>query len=460
MSKNSVSLAKYLLTSAALMVMSVAAQARADAMIESPRLGALSRQLAAGDSQALDAFWQQIAREHTPLIEPASGKPDQMLVTFLWRAAPGQENLNIGVSEVGEGAAIDPATRRLARLTNSDVWYRTYRVSDRARFAYSLLWPQGRLPDPQAFRRDVEGGVTYELFDDPLNPKAFSMQFNEKSDATTWIDQPSRRSYAEGPHAPAEPYVAERPNVARGTVATFELDSAILGNRRRISIYTPPGAPRGDSRCNFLLVFDRAAYLTGVPTPTILDNMLADGVLRPTVAVLVGNAEPPARGRDLPPNAQFQAFLKKELLPWVRARYRYTNDPRRSVVAGASYGGLAAAYTALMNPDVFGGVLSQSGSYWWWPQFSDDTATYDLTSDAGWVARQYVSAPKLPLRFYMDVGTWEGIRMLLPNRTFRDVLQARGYEVAYQEFDGGHDFPAWRATFPTGLTTLLGAPRK
>ena len=53
----------------------------------------------------------------------------------------------------------------------------------------------------------------------------------------------------------------------------------------------------------------------------------------------------------------FPEFLVSELLPWVHARYNVTTDPRLTVVAGASYGGLAATYAALRHPEVFGNVL-------------------------------------------------------------------------------------------------------
>jgi pimeloyl-ACP methyl ester carboxylesterase len=39
-------------------------------------------------------------------------------------------------------------------------------------------------------------------------------------------------------------------------------------------------------------------------------------------------------------------------------------DPRRVIVTGSSAGGLAAAYVALMRPDLFGNVLSRSGAFW------------------------------------------------------------------------------------------------
>jgi hypothetical protein len=44
--------------------------------------------------------------------------------------------------------------------------------------------------------------------------------------------------------------------------------------------------------------------------------------------------------------------------------------------------------------------------------------------------RQFVDAERLPLRFYLDAGTFErGVRdpsILLYNRHMRDVLRARG----------------------------------
>jgi enterochelin esterase-like enzyme len=35
------------------------------------------------------------------------------------------------------------------------------------------------------------------------------------------------------------------------------------------------------------------------------------------------------------------------------------------------------------------------------------------------------------------------------------ALRDLGYSVAYQEFAGGHDFSAWRATLPDALRALF-----
>src|SRR5262249_38199867 len=105
-------------------------------------------------------------------------------------------------------------------------------------------------------------------------------------------------------------------------------------------------------------------------------------------------------------------------------------------------------------PEVFGNVLSQSGSFWWSP---------DRGTESGWLLREYAATPQRPLRFYLDAGQMEttlvgeaGSSILLSNRHLRDVLTAKGYKVKYQEFRGGHEPLNWRGTFADGLIALLG----
>ena len=46
------------------------------------------------------------------------------------------------------------------------------------------------------------------------------------------------------------------------------------------------------------------------------------------------------------------------------------------------------------------------------------------------------------------------------NRHFRDVLQAKGYSVHYQEYNGGHHEANWRGSVADGLIILMGRHRK
>ncbi len=51
---------------------------------------------------------------------------------------------------------------------------------------------------------------------------------------------------------------------------------------------------------------------------------------------------------------------------------------------------------------------------------------------------------------------WWRKRYLESSRHMRDVLLAKGYEVHYREFVGGHDYLSWRGLLADGLIALLG----
>jgi enterochelin esterase family protein len=159
----------------------------------------------------------------------------------------------------------------------------------------------------------------------------------------------------------------------------------------------------------------------------------------------------PTRARDLQgaaerDRARFQDFLTQEVLPWVRQRYQVSADPAHVLVGGASAGGFAAAALALRHPEVFGNVLSQSGAVGWAPPSDREDQL---------LGRQIAATPVLPVRFWLGAGLLEG-RLLVSNRHFRTVLQAKGYSYVYREFMGGHDWLCTRATVADGLLALLG----
>ena len=167
--------------------------------------------------------------------------------------------------------------------------------------------------------------------------------------------------------------------------------------------------------------------------------------------------------RELRPNPDFPAFLASELLPWIRGRYHVTADPRLTVVAGSSLGGLTATYAALRHPEHFGNVLCQSGDFSWAPDHVHAMGRMaDATTETGWLAKEFIRSPKLPIKFHMEAGTFEvdqagtGGNILETSRHMRDVLLAKGYEVHYQQFLGGHDYLSWRGLFADGLIALIG----
>ena len=158
--------------------------------------------------------------------------------------------------------------------------------------------------------------------------------------------------------------------------------------------------------------------------------------------------------------------MAQEIVPWARVNYHATDRPEQTIIGGASAGGLQAAFVGLKHAEVFGNVLSQSGSFPWKP---DGEKEYE------WLNRQFAASPRLPLRFSFEAGLLEGTwwwRSLVPaspngppvidptllaaNRNLRDTLLSKGYSVHYTEFNGNHTLFNWRGTLASHLIALVG----
>jgi len=409
-----------------------------------PHVSPLIRDLQVQVRQGLTdttAFWQRVAQSGTPVVEPIDKDDRYTLVTFLWRGGPSTRNVVV----LGSFAKPPFADYVMKRIESTDVWYLTTRLPRGARFAYGFA-PNG----PLLFEGPRAALQFASAQGDPLNPRRWACP-----------DEASRyecQSAAELPDAPPQPWIVKDPGAAAGVVERHQFTSERLKNERQIAVYTPPGYQRSGTAAALLIVFDAASYLNLVPSPIILDNLIAASKIPPTVAVFVANPSQETRSRELPPNPLFADFLRYELVPWVRDRYNVTADAKRTVVAGSSFGGIAAMYAGLRHPDVFGNVLCQSGAFWWAP----DREFGDASIETNWLAKEYVESPTLPLRFWMDAGVFEvdarggGGAILETSRHMRDVLLAKGYEVTYRQYASGHDYLNWRGTLADGLTVLLG----
>ncbi len=49
--------------------------------------------------------------------------------------------------------------------------------------------------------------------------------------------------------------------------------------------------------------------------------------------------------------------------------------------------------------------------------------------------------------------------MLEPNRRMKALLEAKGNDVTYREFCGGHDAALWRGSLIQALTVMLASRR-
>ena len=408
----------------------------------SPRIALLQQALLFGDGGAvLETFWQEVTTHGTPLIEPIEGDETHSLVTFLWRE---QGDTNNVVVCAGPAGWKHPAKNQMTRMLETNLWYKTYHLRSDLRTIYLLSQN-----DPLTGEEYPPEDFGTRLVPDPLNLQQFVFPKDEESPDEKALVV----SVLELPDAPQQPWITPRPDEAKGYVEMHHLHSTILGNERRVYVYTPPGYTSHGEVYGLLVVFDGQAYIDLVPTPTILDNLINQGMIPPLVAVFPDSLDQQTRSRELPCHPPFVEFLLQELLPWVQSQYHVTGDPAQTIVAGSSYGGLAAAFSALRAPERFGKVLSQSGGFWW-NKDSEDQLPQE------WLTQQFIARPRLPLHLYLEVGLKEDGDLVSSNRHLRDVLVLKGYEVDYAEFHGGHDYICWRGSFADGLLKLIGKTKE
>jgi enterochelin esterase family protein len=421
-----------LLTAIVLLSVAVAPKCQGDpppGAYDSLRLTRLAGALKAGEKDALADFWKEVQGK-APLVEPIPGDKDRCWVTFLYRGTAKTERVALR-----GGLPVAADFTLLTQMPGTDLWYITQAFPKDSRFCYFFV----RDPPAVMPRGKAEAlAIMLRIRFDPLNPRKFG-----------------GRPMVELPDAPPQPLLERQANAARGNLSRHKLTSKLLKTDRAVTVYLPPDHEQNKQPCRLLILFDGDAYLTEIPGPAILDNLLARGTIPPLAAVFVHQRD---RLKELTCSEPFADFVATELVPWARKNFRVSDDSSHTVVGGLSVGGLMAAYCGLRHSGVIGNVLSQSGSFWYAPGALEMTTQPPPYLETGWLTRQFVEAPRLPLRFYLEVGRFEGsffANQLGENRRLRDVLQAKGYEVTYSEFDGGHDGLSWRGTFARGLLALI-----
>ncbi len=394
---------------------------------------------AAGEPGAVKTFWARAQRTGTPLVEPdPDADPAYRLVTFLWRddpAAPATDVLALLHTVTDKDRhARDLTPHLMTKVPGTDVWAISHRLRADHRASYQFSVHRGSREDAlrtdrRSWLRVLDEAVPDPLAAGPLLPSR---------------DGRNPSSVMELPDAPVQPWAAARASVPRGERIDAEVDG------RRIGVRLPAGhrSAGGDSYAVAVLL-DGEMWGPVLDFGATMDNLHHDGRIPPTVTLMVETMGRDRRMADLSCSADFVDWMADVLLPWAARAYGVTEDPARTVVAGQSAGGLTAAFAAFRRPERFGNALSQSGSFWW-----PDGTEFDSGSE--WLTRQYATSERLPVRFHLEVGLQEW--MLLPqNRHLRNVLEARGYDVAYDEFNGGHDYACWRGGLAVGLVELLSS---
>ena len=245
--------------------------------------------------------------------------------------------------------------------------------------------------------------------------------------------------------------LATATHAAEPAVESFAIDDTTYGLKRPVWLYRSPGTSGSARRSYNLFVFLQKEYVDELAVPATLEKLVASGEIPPTIAAVLDTST--ERPTDIANRAKFDRFVTANLLPWLRAKLGSLPEPEHVVIAGFSVGGLTAAYVAYRHSNVFGNVLAQSGAFWRGNEGAD--------APAEWLTNEFRNKPRLPLRFYIEVGSEEtrqtpnGVVFVEANRHLRDVLAMKKYVFQYSEVPRNiHDPEHLRPTLPAGIVYL------
>lgn len=112
---------------------------------------------------------------------------------------------------------------------------------------------------------------------------------------------------------------------------------------------------------------DGKETIESMKLPVIMEKAMSakENPLEPTISIYVDVANRNIEYGCTNDAELFAKYLATELMPKLREKYPgMSPSPEDTTIAGFSMGGHAAAQVATQHPEVFGNVISQSGSFW------------------------------------------------------------------------------------------------
>lgn len=182
----------------------------------------------------------------------------------------------------------------------------------------------------------------------------------------------ARRSGPEPQQTPS-PQVNPEPLVIGESLM---VDSKVLTERRRINVFTPTMYGEAiNEPLPVLYMLDGGMSEDFLHVAGLVQVLVSNGTMRPFLLVGIENTQ---RRRDLTGpttvaedlaiapvvggSAAFREFLKNELMPMVKARYRTTSE---TAIVGESLAGLFVLETLVHDPDMFSAYIAFDPSLWW-----------------------------------------------------------------------------------------------
>jgi enterochelin esterase family protein len=247
-------------------------------------------------------------------------------------------------------------------------------------------------------------------------------------------------------------------DVPHGSVHAQWYKSPDIGTTRRFFVYVPPGYEKNTSTRYPVLYLlhgngdTEAEWTTFGRANFILDNLLAEGKVRPMLVVMpFGHTVPPqelstaSRGRN---TQLMEEDLLQNVIPAVEARYRTAGGAKNRAIAGLSMGGGQSTFIGLGNLSMFSWVAVFSAGAG--GGGGRDNQGFDEKLAAVFADKDTTNK-KLSLLWIAcgtDDGAMKGAEQLAAK------LESSGIRHTFHKTEGAHNWRVWRR-YLAELTPLL-----
>lgn len=215
--------------------------------------------------------------------------------------------------------------------------------------------------------------------------------------------------------------------VVKGKLDTLKAQKDQWDLCRSMVVYTPPDYYFSAQKYPLVIFHDGHNQINVAQVPTILDNLIHAGKIRPCIAVFL---EPDDRERDYAYGRRFAfaEFVAKELIPFMDQSYRTEAQATSRATIGSSFGGLISVIIAYSHPEVFGHCGALSCAFW--PNNQEPLEFIKNNMDK-------------PINYAAIWGSYDGVRK--NNQKVIKAFEAKGKSVFWKELPEGHNWGLWRA---------------
>lgn len=329
----------------------------------------------------------------------------------------------------------------------------TFRV--RAESADQVRLASSDIPDlgQGAEMAKGEGGV-WEATVGPLEPGAYRYNFNV--DGLTVIDPANPATSESNTNSWSLAVVPgsdlfDTKDVPHGAVAEVTYHSKSLGRPRRMHVYTPPGYAKGEGALPVFYLLHGAfdsddSWSTVGRAGFILDNLIAAGKAEPMIVVMPAGhtgrfrfGEPNALNRQVD---EFVEDFTKDVRPYVEENYRVRADRASRAIAGLSMGGAQTLNVAIPNLADYGYIGVYSSGV-----FGIAGGGPNTPPGPSWAEKNKEALDDPELKKGLELvwfATGKDDFLIETSRATVKMLKDHGFDVTYEESDGGHTWLNWR----------------